>query len=219
MRSLQAVSYTHLDVYKRQMQNRSVYGFKNIRTFSICSGLPVKLILHHSAVLPSDSCVTMLYSRSNTLIWCSVSGPVSYTHLGHARDLSALLEKTEVVQLLIPAGCKEIKTNKDLIAQVRSAGAKEVDTEQVLYTGEVPITVFPVTDGKLGVQIADKILVLHSPTQKQLAAFLEQTDAPPSAPEVVLSQRNLEDEALLNEALDAVKAERILLQARTRTCV
>ena len=99
---------------------------------------------------------------------------------------------------------------------MRSAGAQEVGTEQVLYTGEVPITVFPVTDGKLGVQIADKILVLHSPTQKQLAAFLEQTDVPPTAPEVVLSQRNLEDEALLNEALDAVQAERILLQARTR---
>ena len=135
---------------------------------------------------------------------------------GHARDLSVLLEKTEVGQILIPAGCREIKTNKDLIALVRSAGAKEVDTEQVLYTGEVPITVFPVTDGKLGVQIADKILVLHSPTQKQLAAFLEQTDAPPTATEIVLSQRNLEDEALLNEALDTVQAERILLQARTR---
>ena len=31
-----------------------------------------------------------------------------------------------------------------------------------------------------------------------------------------MSQRNLEDEALLNEALDTVQAERILLQARTR---
>lgn len=77
---------------------------------------------------------------------------------------------------------------------------------------------FPITDGKLGVQISDEILVLHSPTQKQLAAYLEENDAP-SAPEVVLSERNLEDQALLAQALDAMNAERILLQARSRDII
>ena len=82
----------------------------------------------------------------------------------------------------------------------------------LVYTGTVPVNVFPVADGKTGVRISDRILVLHSPTQKQLAEFLNNNE-PPSAPEVVLSQRNLEDETMLSQALDAVGAERILVQA------
>ena len=73
------------------------------------------------------------------------------------------------------------------------------------------MTVFPVTDGKLGVQIAEEILVLHSPTQKQLAAFLETASV--TAPEIVLSERNLEDEELLEQALSQLNAERLVVQA------
>ena len=67
------------------------------------------------------------------------------------------------------------------------------------------------TDGKMVVQIADEILVLHSPTQKQLAAFLESDSI--TAPEIVLSQSNMEDDALLAQAVDAMHAERIVVQA------
>lgn len=132
---------------------------------------------------------------------------------GHARDLPTLLEKTEVDRILIPSGCKETKYNRELLSLVNSMSAQEVNAEQVVYTGTVPVNVFPVADGKTGVRISDRILVLHSPTQKQLAEFLENNNAPPSAPEVVLSQRNLEDETMLGQALDAVGAERILVQA------
>lgn len=63
----------------------------------------------------------------------------------------------------------------------------------------------------MGVQIADEILVLHSPTQKQLAAFLESTSI--TAPEIVLSQRNMEDDELLTQALNTMQAERLVVQA------
>ena len=99
---------------------------------------------------------------------------------------------------------------------MQNAPAQEIDAAQTLYTGSVPLTVFPVAEGKLGVQISDQILVLHSPTQKQLAAYLENTDVPPTAPEIVLSENNLEDAALLGQALDAFGAERIVVQAAYR---
>lgn len=134
----------------------------------------------------------------------------------HARDLPALLDSTEVGQILIPAGCRETKYNTDLLALVHEAAAQEIGAEQMLYTGEVPITVFPVTDGKLGVLISDDVLVVHSPTQKQLAGYLETADAPPTAPEVVLAENNLEDIGLLEQALDAFGAERLVVQAAYR---
>ena len=89
---------------------------------------------------------------------------------GHARDLPELLERTEVGQILIPAGCEENKYNTDLLALARASAAQEISTVQTVYNGDVAVHLFPVADGKLGVQIADKILVLHSATQKQLAA-------------------------------------------------
>ena len=99
---------------------------------------------------------------------------------------------------------------------MHEAAAQEIGAEQMLYTGDVPITVFPVTDGKLGVLISDDVLVLHSPTQKQLAGYLETADAPPTAPEVVLAENNLEDIGLLEQALDAFGAERLVVQAAYR---
>ena len=135
---------------------------------------------------------------------------------GHARDLPELLERTEVGQILIPAGCAETKSNSELLALARASAAQEISTVQTVYNGDVAVRLFPVADGKLGVQIADKILVLHSATQKQLAAYLDVTDHPPHAPEVVLAENNLEDAALLESALDAVQAERLVVQAAFR---
>ena len=130
---------------------------------------------------------------------------------GHARDLPTLLQTVSVHQILIPDGCKQTKYNADLIELCNQVGAQEIDQSNVLDNGAAPITVFPVTDGKMGVQISDAILVLHSPTQKQLAAFLETASI--TAPEIVLSQGNMEDDALLTQALDAMHAERIVVQA------
>lgn len=130
---------------------------------------------------------------------------------GHARDLPALLETVPIDEILMPAGCKTTKYNTDLLALCTQYGATEIDQTKALYSGAAPITVFPITDGKTGVQIADQILVLHSPTQKQLAAYLKTTSI--MAPEIVLAQRNMEDEALLTQALTAMHAEKIIVQA------
>lgn len=130
---------------------------------------------------------------------------------GHARDLPALLETVEVGEILIPAGCKPTKYNSELLELCTDAQAREISQTEVLDSGAAPVTVFPVTDGKLGVQIANEILILHSPTQKQLAAFLASTTV--TAPEVVLSQGNMEDEELLAQALEKIQAQRIVVQA------
>lgn len=130
---------------------------------------------------------------------------------GHARDLPTLLQTVSVDEILMPAGCKPTKYNTDLLELCNQVNAQEINQIEILDTGAAPITVFPVTDGKMGVQIADEILVLHSPTQKQLAAFLETTSI--TAPEIVLSQSNMEDNSLLMAALDEMQAERIVIQA------
>lgn len=143
-------------------------------------------------------------SRLDTLILTAVDK-------GHARDLPALLEAVEIGKIIIPSGCKETKNNADLLALCAQHDAQEVPDTQTLSAGDVSLTVFPVTDGKLGVQIAEEILVLHSPTQKQLAAFLQTASV--TAPEVVLSERNLEDTELLGQALKQLGAERLVVQA------
>lgn len=133
----------------------------------------------------------------------------------HARDLPELLEKTAVEELLIPDGCKQTKYNTDLLALVQSCEATTVTENRTLET--LPVSVFPITGGKLGVQIGTHTLILHSPTQKQLAAFLETDGAGLTAPAVVLSDRNTSDGDLLQSALDSIQAETILLQAG-RSC-
>ncbi len=127
----------------------------------------------------------------------------------HARDLEELLENVPAKEVMIPDGVKEIKTNAEILECIRTYGAKPV-VESRIVDG-FPVTVFPVVDGKLGVSIGGHTLVLHSPTQKQLAAFLEDNKC--SAPMVVLSERNINDSELLGEALDRLGAETVMLQA------
>lgn len=130
---------------------------------------------------------------------------------GHARDLPTLLQTVSVNQILIPVGSKSTKYNADLLELCEQVDAQEISQTKTLDTGAAPITVFPIADGKMGVQIASEVLILHSPTQKQLAAFLESSSI--FASEIVLSQRNMEDDELLTQALNAVGAERIIVQA------
>lgn len=130
---------------------------------------------------------------------------------GHARDLPTLLQTVSVNQILIPVGSKATKYNSDLLELCEQVDAQEISQTKTLDTGAAPITVFPIADGKMGVQIASEVLILHSPTQKQLAAFLQSSSI--FASEIVLSQRNMEDDELLTQALNAVGAERIIVQA------
>ena len=131
---------------------------------------------------------------------------------GHARDLPELLQHTPVGQILIPNGCKETQHNKELLQLVAEADAEIVE-DTVQLDAAAPVTVFPVCDGKLGVRIDGHVLVLHSPTQKQLAAFFETESY--SAPDIVLSQRNMEDTALLRQLISDTNAQRIILQSGT----
>lgn len=130
--------------------------------------------------------------------------------LGHARDMPQLLQDTAVGMIVIPAGYKQTKHNTDLI--------KLLDTTQVPVTqvsgqeqvsSRLPLTVFSVADGKLGVQIGTHTLILHSPTQKQLAAFLQENEV--HGQTLVLSQSHIEDPDLLRRTIAKTGAESILL--------
>lgn len=145
------------------------------------------------------------YDRVDALVLTAVDK-------GHARDLPTLLEQVEVGDIWIPDGCKDSKNNKELLTRVRAAWPKIVAEKQQVLSSVVPITLFPVVEGKLGVLIDEQVLVLHSPTQKQLDAFWDSGERYAAA-ELVLSERNLSDAALLRRTLAATQAERIVIQA------
>ena len=90
---------------------------------------------------------------------------------GHARNLPELMETVEVGELLMPAGCQERKTNADLLSFVHEREAREISEPVTLANPIAPVELFPVTEGKLAVSIADEVLILHSPTEKQLSAY------------------------------------------------
>ncbi|MGI6181615.1 MAG: ComEC/Rec2 family competence protein [Agathobaculum sp.] len=134
---------------------------------------------------------------------------------GHARDLPALFNHTAVESVWMPAQCRKTKHNTEILDLLDRAPATPVEEKTVLNTESVPVTAFPITAGKLGVLIGRQVLVLHSPTQKQLSAFW-QTGEQYTAPIVVLAQRNLEDDALLRETLCLTKAEKLIIQAGSK---
>ena len=84
---------------------------------------------------------------------------------GHARNLPELMETVEVGELLMPAGCQERKTNADLLSFVHEHEAQEVSEPVTLTNPIAPVELFPITEGKLAVSIADEVLILHSPTE------------------------------------------------------
>lgn len=129
---------------------------------------------------------------------------------GHTRDLPELMQTVEVGTLLMPANCQERQTNADLLAFVQENGAQEVAEAYTLDTGIAPMALFPVTDGKLGVCIDGQALILHSPTAKQLAAYMEENTLPAAA-ELVFSANHLEEDAVLREAAEAAGAQQIML--------
>ncbi len=134
---------------------------------------------------------------------------------GHARDLPALLNHTAVESIWMPAQCRETKHNKEILHLLAGASAMPIEEKTVLNAESVPITIFPIAEGKAGVLIGRQILVLHSPTQKQLSAFW-QTGEQYTAPIIVLAQRNLSDTALLGETIRLTKAERLIIQAGSK---
>ena len=77
---------------------------------------------------------------------------------------------------------------------------------------------FPITAGKLGVRIADRLLVLHSATPKQLEIYFSETRDLPRADELVLSQSALGAEKTLTGALHLMQTRNILIAARNEDC-
>ena len=148
------------------------------------------------------------YDHIDTLILTAVDK-------GHARDLPALLENTTVDRICIPEGCKRTKHNAELLDLVQEHGTWTIKQPTSLDDGAARVVLFPIAEGKIGVCIADQILVLHSPTQKQMAAYFYENGAPYTAPEIVLAQRSMDDTALLRQLIQTTGAERITLQATT----
>ncbi|MFR1151175.1 MAG: ComEC/Rec2 family competence protein [Butyricicoccus sp.] len=132
---------------------------------------------------------------------------------GHARDLPELMETVEVGELLMPAGCQERKTNADLLSFVHEREAQEVSEPVTLINPIAPVELFPITEGKLAVRIADEVLILHSPTEKQLSAYLEQNTLPAAA-ELVLSANHLSSGESMAQYAEAAGAQHIIIAAR-----
>lgn len=131
---------------------------------------------------------------------------------GHARNLPELMETVEVGELLMPAGCQERRTNADLLSFVHEREAQEVSEPVTLTNPIAPVELFPITEGKLAVSIADEVLILHSPTEKQLSAYLEQNTLPAAA-ELVLSANHLSSGESMAQYAEAAGAQHIIIAA------
>ena len=131
---------------------------------------------------------------------------------GHARNLPELMETVEVGELLMPAGCQERRTNADLLFFVHEREAQEVSEPVTLTNPIAPVELFPITEGKLAVSIADEVLILHSPTEKQLSAYLEQNTLPAAA-ELVLSANHLSSGESMAQYAEAAGAQHIIIAA------
>lgn len=144
------------------------------------------------------------FDRVDTLILTAVD-------LGHARDLPELMEQTEIEQIVVPAGCKRSKYNGELLDLLEARQSTVTQAELVrLVSDDLPLTVFPVTDGKLGVSIGQHTAVLHSITQKQLAAYLDNNTL--TAHTAVLAHSNTENLDLLRAAFSAMETKTVMLQ-------
>ena len=94
---------------------------------------------------------------------------------GHTRNLPELMETVEVGELLMPAGCQERRTNADLLHFVHEREAQEVGEPVTLTNPIAPVELFSDHRGKTGRKHTDEVLILHSPTEKQLSAYLNKT--------------------------------------------
>ena len=152
------------------------------------------------------------------LVWLTAGKHVKWKAVltavdqGHARNLPELMETVEVGELLMPAGCQERRTNADLLSFVHEREAQEVSEPVTLTNPIAPVELFPITEGKLAVSIADEVLILHSPTEKQLSAYLEQNTLPAAA-ELVLSANHLSSGESMAQYAEAAGAQHIIIAA------
>ena len=114
----------------------------------------------------------------------------------------------------MPSGVPQSAKNAELLALCQQYSAEEINREQTLTDSAAPISVFPITAGKLGVRIADRLLVLHSATPKQLEIYFSETRDLPRADELVLSQSAFGAEKTLTGALHLMQTRNILIAAR-----
>ena len=83
--------------------------------------------------------------RIDTLILTAVD-------MGHARDLPQLMENVRVEHILIPSGCTETAKNMELLRLCEQYQAEEISEPQSIIGAAAPVSVFPVAEGKLGVE-------------------------------------------------------------------
>lgn len=133
---------------------------------------------------------------------------------GHARDLPQLLDSVKVGRILVPSGLSQSTKNAELLSLCGQYSAEEISREQALPDTAAPVSVFPVTAGKLGVRVSDKLLVLHSATPKQLEGYFASAGDLPRADELALSQSALSAGEPLTDALRLMQTRSILLAAR-----
>ena len=145
-------------------------------------------------------------TRIDTLILTAVDR-------GHARDLPALLEQTEVDELLIPARLpgNQIQRRAACAGEGirRAGGQRGADRirRQCAAHG------FP-DHRRQSSAYRSRTMCLCCTVQRKAAGRVSGVPArSPAAPEVVLAENNLEDADLLAHALDAVQAERLVVQA------
>lgn len=135
---------------------------------------------------------------------------------GHARSLPDVIDRIPIEKIIIPEGCKRTKHNGAYLDKLDQTAVPVNKVSDTLQISDAPkISLFSVTDGKLGVQIGSHTLVLHSPTQKQLAAYL--ADHSLTAPNIVLNQGQTSEIDLLRQACTDLQAETIILQAGSHT--
>lgn len=174
---------------------------QNTLTVIDCSGSGY----HNAAEMTQEWMDWNCYNKIDTLILTAVDK-------GHARHLPELVEAVPISRIIIPEGCKQTKHNEVLLNTLSMTEIPVTiqQTEQVL-AGEIPIQVFPIVDGKLGVRIGNDTVVLHSPTQRQLQTYL--ADHSLQAKYVVLCQSGMEDSSLLRRALHQMETQQIILES------
>lgn len=136
----------------------------------------------------------------------------------HARSVPDLLQKIPVGRIIIPANIRQSDIAEKIM---ETANTNQVPV--IIWSGEVAsgniaqlygLSISGMIDRKLIVQIQagkENILILHSLTQKMLHQLLSESRL--YAKTIVLSESNLEDAGLLNDAIGYLNPETIVLQA------
>lgn len=144
------------------------------------------------------------YDKINAVILTSIDQ-------SHARDLESLLNQVSVDEIIIPDKLKRIKTNSEIFDMLNNCSVKITTVAEESELSIFSIKSFLIADGKLGVLIDDEVLILHSPTTKQLNKYFE--DNKKQAKTLVLSQKVLSDINEIQTIIEKINPTNIIIQA------